>query len=122
MNTENKITTTRILAKTWWEMRRLKYNILVGTVGIFIILDLNLYIKKEAGFDAVFFFTSVGVGIVYASLCNLTYTLLWLLDNLSFNNDFVDFHSPKRLFILYLYVFLSCLVPFGILHLVKELL
>lgn len=78
--------------------------------------------KKGAAFDAVFFFTSIGVGIIYAVLCNFTYTILWLLDNLSFDNDLVDFHSPKRSIILYVFVFLSCLVPFGILHLVKDLL
>ncbi len=80
----------QIPAKTWWEMRRLKYNIIVGCIGLLIILDLNLYIKKDASFDAVFFFTSIGVGIIYAVLCNLTYTILWLLDNLSFDNDLVD--------------------------------
>jgi hypothetical protein len=112
----------QIPSKTWWEMRRLKYNIIVGCIGLLIILDLNLYIKKGAAFDAVFFFTSIGVGIIYAVLCNFTYTILWLLDNLSFDNDLVDFHSPKRSIILYVFVFLSCLVPFGILHLVKDLL
>lgn len=114
--------TIKIPAKTWWEMRRLKYNIIVGVIGILIMLDLNLYIKKGTSFDAVFFFTSVAVGIIYAVLCNFTYTILWLLDNLSFNNDLVEFKSPKRTFILYLFVFVSCLVPFGILHLVKDLL
>ncbi|HNY55527.1 MAG TPA: hypothetical protein PKI86_07865 [Chitinophagales bacterium] len=114
--------TVKIPSKTWWEMRRLKYNIIVGCIGILIILDLNLYIKKGASFDAVFFFTSIAVGIIYAILCNLTYTLLWMLDNLSFGNDLVDFHSPKRTLILYLFVFLSSMVPFGILHLVKDLL
>jgi hypothetical protein len=112
----------QITAKTWWEMRRLKYNLIVGVIGILIMLDLNLYIKKGTTFDAVFFFTSIAVGIIYAVLCNFTYTILWLLDNLSFGNDFVDFHSPKRTIILYIFVFLSCLVPFGILHLVKDLL
>ncbi|MCC6582444.1 MAG: hypothetical protein IT271_01955 [Chitinophagales bacterium] len=114
--------TVKIPSKTWWEMRRLKYNIIVGCIGILIILDLNLYIKKGASFDAVFFFTSIAVGVIYAILCNLTYTLLWMLDNLSFGNDLVDFQSPKRTLILYLFVFLSCMVPFGILHLVKDLL
>lgn len=121
MNTEINMAIT-IPSKTWWEMRRLKYNIIVGCIGLLIILDLNLYIKKGASFDAVFFFTSIGVGIIYAVLCNLTYTILWLLDNLSFGNELVDFHSPKRTVILYVFVFLSCLVPFGILHLVKDLL
>ena len=119
MSSSNSI---KISVKTWWEMRRLKYNILVGLIGLIIILDLNLYIKKGASFDKVFFFTSIAVGIIYAVLCNLTYTILWLLDNLSFGNDLVDFHSPKRTLILYIFVFLSCMVPFGILHLVKDLL
>lgn len=109
-------------AKTWWEMRRLKYNIIVGIIGFLIILDLNLYIKKGTSFDTVFFFTSIAVGIIYAILCNLTYTMLWMLDNLSFGNELVSFHSPKRTVILYVFVFISCLVPFGILHLVKDLL
>jgi len=119
---ENEKNSNQIPAKTWWEMRRLKYNIIVGCIGLLIILDLNIYIRKDATFDAVFFFTSIGVGIIYAVLCNFTYTILWLLDNLSFDNDLVEFHSPKRSIILYLFVFLSCLVPFGILHLVKDLL
>lgn len=122
MSLKNNTTNTRILAKTWWEMRRLKYNLLVGIVGLIIILDLNLYIKKDTTFDSVFFFTSIAVGIIYALLCNLTYTMLWMLDNLSFSNDYIDFYSPKRLVILYLFVLLSCIIPFGILHLVKELL
>jgi hypothetical protein len=119
MQTNNK---TQITAQTWWEMRRLKYNIIVGLIGIFIILDLNLYIKRGTTFDGLFFFTSIAIGIIYAILCNFTYTALWLLDNLSFGNDFVDFYSPKRTIILYVFVFLSCLIPFGILHLVKDLL
>ncbi len=103
-------------------MRRLKYNIIVGCIGLLIILDLNVYIKKGTTFDAVFFFTSIGVGIIYAILCNFTYTLLWLLDSLSFGNEMIDPHSPKRTFILYVFVFLSCMIPFGILHLVKDIL
>ncbi|MFN8295350.1 MAG: hypothetical protein U0T69_04100 [Chitinophagales bacterium] len=120
---ENELSSTiQIPAKTWWEMRRLKYNLIVGIIGLLIILDLNVYIKRGSSFDSTFFFTSIAVGIIYAVLCNLTYTLLWMLDNLSFGNDLVEFHSPKRAVILYLFVFLSCLVPFGILHLVKDLL
>lgn len=120
---ENELATSvQLPAKTWWEMRRLKYNLIVGVIGLLIILDLNLYIKKGSTFDATFFFTSIAVGIIYAVLCNLTYTMLWMLDNLSFGNDLVDFHSPKRTVILYVFVFISCLVPFGILHLVKDLL
>mgnify|MGYP000940044904 FL=1 len=106
---ENELASTiQIPAKTWWEMRRLKYNLIVGIIGLFIILDLNLYIKKGSPFDATFFFTSIAVGIIYAVLCNLTYTMLWMLDNLSFGNDLVEFHSPKRTVILYVFVFLSC--------------
>jgi len=116
------IDSKQIPSKTWWEMRRLKYNIIVGIIGLIIILDLNLYIKRGTTFDTTFFFTSVGVGLIYAVLCNFTYTILWLLDNLSFGNELVDFKSPKRTIILYIFVFLSCLVPFGILHLVKDLL
>lgn len=113
---------TQIPAKVWWEMRRLKYNIMVGFIGILIILDLNIFIKKGTTFDALFFFTSIAVGIIYALLCNFTYTMLWMLDYLSFGNELVDFRSPKRSAILYVYVFLSCLIPFGILNLVKDVL
>lgn len=112
----------RIPSKTWWEMRRLKYNILVGLVGIFIIINLNFYIKKGTTFDFTFFIISISVGIIYALLCNFTFNILWLLDNLSFGNDMIDFHSTKRTIILYIFVFLSCIVPFGILYLVKDLL
>lgn len=112
----------KIPSKTWWEMRRLKYNILVGVVGLLIIFDLNLYIKKGTTFDKTFFFMSIAIGIIYALLCNFTYNILWLLDSLSFGNDLVNFRSPKRSIILYIFVFLSCMVPFGILHLVKNLL
>ena len=114
--------TMQIPSKTWWEMRRLKYNILVGAIGIIIILNLNLYIKKGTTFDTTFFFISIAVGIIYALLCNLTYNILWLLDSLSFGNDLIDFRSPKRTIILYIFVILSCVVPFGILYLVKDLL
>lgn len=112
----------KILSRTWWEMRRLKYNLIVGFVGLFIMLDLNFYIKKGASFDAVFFFTSIGVGIIYAVLCNYAFTLLWLLDHLSFGNEMVNIHSPKRTIIVYVFVLLSCLVPFAILYLVKDIL
>lgn len=112
----------RIPSRTWWEMRRLKYNILVGTVGLAIVVILNLYIKKGASFDPVFLFTSISVAFVYALMCNLTYSGIWLLDHLSFGNEMVNFHSPKRTLILYVFVFLSCLVPFGIMVLVKNLL
>jgi len=115
-------TQIQIPSRTWWEMRRLKYNIIVGFVGVLIIMDLNLWIKKGTSFDKTFFFTSIGVGLIYAVLCNLTYNILWLLDNLFFENELIDFHSPKRTIILYVFVFLSCLVPFGILHLVKDIL
>ena len=103
-------------------MRRLKYNILVGMVGFFIVILLNVYIKTGTSFDPVFFFTSFACAIIYAIICNLTYTAIWLLDDLSFGNELIDFHSPKRTIILYVFVFLSCLVPFGIMLLVRNLL
>jgi len=112
----------QIPAKVWWEMRRLKYNIIVGLIGILIILDLNIFIKKGTTFDRLFFLTSIAVGIIYGLLCNFTYTLLWLLDYLSFGSELIDFRSPKRTAILYIFVLLSCLVPFGILNLVKNVL
>lgn len=121
MNSELE-TPISIPSKTWWEMRRLKYNIIVGVIGILIILDLNLYIKKGSEFDLTFFLTSLAVGFIYALLCNLSYTMLWMLDNLSFGNELVNFNSPKRTIILYLFVLMSCMIPFGILHLVKDLL
>lgn len=111
-----------IPSKTWWEMRRLKYNILVGAVGMIIVALLNIYIKSGTTFDPIFFFTSLAFALIYAIICNLTYTVLWLLDNLSFGNELIDFQSPKRTFILYVFVFLSCLIPFGIMILVKNLL
>lgn len=116
------ISSIRIPSKTWWEMRRLKYNILVGFVGVIVIISLNLYIKKGTTFDPVFFFTSIFFAIIYAVICNLTYTALWLLDNLSFDNEMIDFHSPKRTVILYVFVLLSCAVPFGIMLLVRNIL
>ena len=119
-NIQNSL--TQIPSKTWWEMRRLKYNLLVGFVGIIIVILLNLYIKKGSTFDPVFFFTSLACALIYAFICNLTYTGIWLLDNLSFGNDLIDFQSPKRIIILYVFVFLSCLIPFGIMILVKNLL
>jgi hypothetical protein len=78
--------------------------------------------KKGTIFDWQFFMISIFIGIVYAIICNLCFTLLWMLDNMNFNNDLVDFHSPKRTFILYTFVVVSCLIPFGILHLVVDLL
>src|SRR4051812_43828693 len=114
--------TVQIPSKTWWEMRRLKYNLLVGSVGFFIVIILNIYIKKGTTFDPVFFFTSLGCAFIYAIICNLTYTAIWLLDDLSFGNELISFHSPKRTIILYVFVFLSCLIPFGIMILVKNLL
>ncbi len=112
----------QIPSKTWWEMRRLKYNIIVGAIGIIIILNLNLYVKKGTTFDTTFFLMSIAIGIIYALFCNFTYNILWLLDSLSFGNYIINFHSPKRTIILYIFVISSCIVPFGILHLVKDLL
>jgi hypothetical protein len=116
------ITGIQIPSRTWWEMRRLKYNILVGGVGFMIVILVNLYIKHGTTFDPVFFFTSIAIAIIYAIICNLTYTGIWLLDDLSFGNELVAFHSPKRTIILYVFVFLSCLIPFGIMLVVKNLL
>lgn len=112
----------RIPSRTWWEMRRLKYNIIVGAVGLIIVILLNIYIKKGTTFDPVFFFTSIAFAVIYAFICNLTYTGIWLLDHLSFGNELVDFESPKRSLILYVFVFLSCMIPFGIMILVRNLL
>jgi hypothetical protein len=112
----------KIPSKTWWEMRRLKYNILTGSLGLLIVLFLNLYIKKDSTFDPVFFFTSIGVAVIYALVCNLFYTALWMLDHLSFGNELINFKSPKRTAILYIFVFLSLLVPFGILLFVQNTL
>lgn len=114
--------TYKIPSKTWWEMRRLKYNLITGSIGIIIVIVLNLYIKQGSTFDPVFFFTSILVAIIYALLCNLSFTILWLLDYLSFGNDLVYFKSPKRTVILYIFVFLSSLIPFGILLFVRSIL
>ena len=116
------ISMIRIPSKTWWEMRRLKYNLLVGSIGLIIVIILNIYIKKGTTFDPVFFFTSIAVAVIYAFICNLTYTGIWMLDNLSFGNEMINFVSPKRTLILYVFVFLSCLVPLGIMSLVWNLL
>ena len=103
-------------------MRRLKYNLLTGGIGLLIVIIINVYVKRDSTFDILFFLTSIGFAVIYALLCNLTYTAIWLLDNLSFGNELIDFHSPKRTVILYIIVFLSCLIPFGILLLVRDLL
>lgn len=113
---------SQIPAKTWWEMRRLKYNLIVGCIGTIVVVMLNLWMMKGTTFDWQFFVISVTIGIIYALICNLCFTLLWMLDNMNFNNDLVDFHSPKRTFILYTFVVASCLIPFGIMHLVIDLL
>jgi len=120
--TDNLNQTVQILSKTWWEMRRLKYNLLTGGIGLLIVIIINVYVKRDSTFDILFFLTSIGFAVIYALLCNLTYTAIWLLDNLSFGNELIDFHSPKRTVILYIFVFLSCLIPFGILLLVRDLL
>ncbi len=112
-----------ISARTWWEMRRLKYNLIVGTIGIIIVILLNKYVLKGgASFDIVFFLTSIGIAIIYALLCNLSYSLIWMLDDLYFKNELVNIHSPKRTFLLYGFCLVSCIFPFGIFHLVKDLL
>ncbi len=49
MQIENKTKPTQILAKNWWEMRRLKYNIIVGcfllslNISFFILYNLVNY-------------------------------------------------------------------------------
>ncbi len=45
----------QIPSRTWWEMRRLKYNLLTGGIGILIVLIINLYVKRDASFDILFF-------------------------------------------------------------------
>lgn len=122
MQIENQTKPTQILAKNWWEMRRLKYNIIVGCIGIMVVILLNIWMKKGTSFDWLFFFISIIISTIYAIICNLCYTLLWMLDNMNFNNDLIDFQSPKRTFILYTFVVVSCIIPFGILYLVIDLL
>lgn len=119
---DNQNKNVQIPSKTWWEMRRLKYNLLTGCIGLLIIIIINIYVKRDASFDILFFLTSIAFAVIYALLCNLTYTAIWLLDHLSLGNELIDFHSPKRTVILYIFVFLSCLIPFGILLLVRDLL
>lgn len=103
-------------------MRRLKYNIIVGSIGVLVVILLNIWMTKGTTFDWQFCTISIAIGFIYAMICNLCFTLLWMLDNMNFNNELVDFHSPKRTFILYTFVAASCMVPFGIMHLVVNLL
>ncbi len=122
MSNDKIIHTTQIPSKTWWEMRRLKYNLIVGCVGIIMVIIINIWMTKGANFDWFFFLSSIIISIIYAFICNLSYTLIWMLDNMNFNNELVEFYSPKRTIILYLFVMMSCFIPFGILYLVITLL
>lgn len=74
--TDNLNQTVQILSKTWWEMRRLKYNLLTGGIGLLIVIIINVYVKRDSTFDILFFLTSIGFAVIYALLCNLTYTAI----------------------------------------------
>jgi hypothetical protein len=66
----------------WWETRRLRYNVLVGLVGIvtwlLVLCVGSLAVKPGVDFEEPIMMI-VGPAI-YAALANLCFTLGWIVD------------------------------------------
>jgi len=65
----------------WWEVRRLLYNVIVLVAGIIIIIIIMVtaaseHVHLQPGED---FYEPIMIPI-FASLCNLCYTLGWLTE------------------------------------------
>lgn len=79
--------------KRWWEARRLRYNVLVGLVGVassiafFSVLSLGIsefWFHLETGLTIVF------VPIMYGLMANLCFTFGWIVDTVAYRG------SPRR--------------------------
>jgi hypothetical protein len=66
----------------WWEARRLRYNLLVGAIGVvtwFLVLCVgSLAVKLGVDFEEPFMMI-IGP-FIYGAFANLCYSLGWLVD------------------------------------------
>jgi hypothetical protein len=60
----------------WWESRRLLYNQVVGTTGLFTLATISV-IGPEGGPDLE---TMAQIAVLYGALANLCYTSGWVLE------------------------------------------
>jgi hypothetical protein len=72
----------------WWEARRLRFNVLVGLVGV--ATSLTLFSFPLAGFQLETGLTVVFVPLFYGLLANICYTLGWIVDTAAYRG------SPRR--------------------------
>jgi len=70
----------------WWEARRLRYNLLVGSVGVvtwFLVLFVgSLAVKPGEDFEEPFMMI-IGP-IIYGIFANLCFSLGWIVDTISY--------------------------------------
>ena len=68
-------TTTSLL--TWWESRRLTYNVAVGTAGVFTLVVVRAISWLPPGVPLLFDWRPV---VAYGVLANVCYTLGWAVE------------------------------------------
>jgi hypothetical protein len=64
----------------WWESRRLKYNLVVGTTGVFSALACSFLLAAPPHSSVPHLRMVLTAAAVYALLANLCYSLGWLLE------------------------------------------
>lgn len=94
----------------WWEQRRLRYNLIVGGVGVlaifFISTMINLIIHQQIVLYMIF---------VYGLIANTAYLLGWVLEILLRYYFNITLGKQSRNVLYWLGVFVSILPILGVL-------
>ncbi len=73
----------------WWEARRLRYNLLVGVVGVatWVLVPFVGSLVVKSGVDFEEPFMMIAGPIIYGIFANLCYSLGWVVDTTIYRGD-----------------------------------
>jgi hypothetical protein len=93
----------------WWEERRLRFNTIVGSVGVVVAVIIYIFMPRAVyvNIEAVFLL----LGITYAIVANLLYFLGWIIDAITLRMRHYPISTKSRSMIFRIWLVLAIL-PF----------
>lgn len=98
----------------WWEQRRLRYNLIVGSVGLVVWLLVFTLVNSSLGYDRIGN-TLVIYAFIYTLGANTGYLLGWIFEMLLYYYFDIFISKPNRTVLYWAGVLISILPLVGFL-------